>query len=50
MFLKMLANQCDTYHDVQSDVHYDYLTPEVLLFTIAVAFNTPPKTTFTFLP
>ena len=28
MFLKMLANQCDTYHDIKGDVHYDSLTPE----------------------
>ena len=27
-FLKMLANQRDTYHDVQGDVHYDSLTPK----------------------
>ena len=26
-FLKMLANQRDTYHDVQGDVRYDSLTP-----------------------
>ena len=27
-FLKMLANQRDTYHDVQGVVHYDSLTPK----------------------
>ena len=27
-FLKMLANQRDTYHEVQGDVHYDSLTPK----------------------
>jgi ATP-binding cassette, subfamily G (WHITE), member 2, SNQ2 len=24
----MLANQCNTYHGVQGDVHYDYLSPK----------------------
>ena len=27
-FLKMLANQRDTYHDVQGQVHYDSMTPK----------------------
>ena len=27
-FLKMLANQRETYHDVQGEVHYDSLTPD----------------------
>ena len=27
-FLKILANQRDTYHRVEGDVHYDSLTPE----------------------
>ena len=27
-FLKMLANQRETYRDVQGEVHYDSLTPE----------------------
>ena len=27
-FLKMLANQRDTYHNVEGDVHYDSLTPK----------------------
>ena len=27
-FLKMLANQRETYHDVQGEVYYDSLTPD----------------------
>ena len=27
-FLKMVANQRETYHEVQGEVHYDSLTPE----------------------